>query len=409
MKETYTSAFINFVSEQQRGLNPSYIKTFVEAFPSANDVTLCNMKKVLLDYKKQHEVFFYRASYAQFREEIFTNNSARKYIGNDADKALCDELERFLIDQMNLELNSVYFYRNLTDIPFSAELKIICDTENEHNKVDLSWWNEANCNNKVAALIPHIETPFILTLLQYSWYNYDFSLIKSDIAYRRNIHLFGDVNFSKIDKVNFGTEDKKQVCEHYLLTCRTGLKDIDHCRIQQNITLKKEEILPYWYLTLIEQEFLRLKRDEELLRKIFTRPFATDLLKWHRFYFKYLIDCLHNCEEYKDYPIEKLVPQLKTSKSKRKIANENRALTPLGMSCRKAIIAKIRECRTTADFGALLYKFQYELKFFTKGVLSNNECYLCMQKMGEVHFDSSGDFSNCNKGYNLALNRASKK
>ena len=91
------------------------------------------------------------------------------------------------------------------------------------------------------------------------------------------------------------------------------------------------------------------------------------------------------------------------------MADENRALTPLGMSCRKAIIAKIRECRTTADFGALLYKFQYELKFFTKGVLSQNECYLCMQQMGEVHFDSSGDFSNCNKGYNLAMNRASKK
>jgi hypothetical protein len=132
-------------------------------------------------------------------------------------------------------------------------------------------------------------------------------------------------------------------------------------------------------------------------------------MEWHRYYFDYLVECLHNCEEYKDYPIEKLVPPTKISEPKRKIADESRALTPLGMSCRKAIIAKIRECKTAADFGALLYKFQYELKFFTSDKMSRRSYYQCMQQIGDVHFDSSGDFSNCDKGYNLALKQASKK
>ena len=409
MKEAYTPAFIDFISKQYGGFKPSYIKTFVKAFPSTGDVTQCNIKKVLLDYKKQHKELFDYASYAQFRQEIITINYARQYIENNADETLCNELERFLIDQMKLELNSAYLYRNLSDGAFTVGLNLVCDPSGNYTTAKFSWWNEANCNNKIAALVPHIETQFILTMLRYSWYKYDYNLLESDITYRRNIRLLGDVDFSKIEKVNFGIEDRKNVCEHYLLTCGAGLRDIDDPIVQKNDILKKEEFLPYWYLTLIEQEFLRLKRDEELLRKIFTRPFATDLLKWHRFYFKYLIDCLHNCEEYKDYPIEKLVPQLKTAKSKKKIIDEPRALTPLGMSCRKAIIAKIRECKTTADFGALLYKFQYELKFFTKGVLSKNEYYSCMQQIGDVHFDSSGDFSNCNKGYNLAKNRASKK
>lgn len=409
MKETYTSAFIDFVSKQYGGFKPSYIKTFVKAFPSTSDLTLCNVKQVLLDYKKKFEAYFYRASYSQFREEIITINSARQHIGNSADKSLCDTLERFFIDQMKAELNSAYLYRNLTDGAFILGLYLKCDPEGEHGKVNFSWWNEANCNNKIAALIPHIETPFILTLLRYSWYNYDYNLIESDITYRRNIRLLGDVDFSKIDKVNFGAEDKKQVCEHYLLTCDAGLGDIDHPIVQQYSTLKKEEVHSYWYLTLIEKESVRLKRDQDLLRKICTRSFAADLMRWHNFYFKYLIECLHGCKDYKDYPIEKLVPQLKTAKPKQKSIDETLALTPLGMCCRKAIIAKIRECRTAADFGALLYKFQYDLKFFTKGVLSKNECYLCMQQMGKVHFDSSGDFSNCNKGYNLANKKASKK
>ena len=132
-------------------------------------------------------------------------------------------------------------------------------------------------------------------------------------------------------------------------------------------------------------------------------------MEWHKFYFDYLVECLHNCEEYKDYPIEKLVPQMKLEKIKPKLIDENRALTPLGKSYRRAIVAKIQECKTAADYGALLYKLQYDLGWFTKNRLSRNEYYLVMQQLGKVTFGSSGDFSNCNKGFYQADKEASKR
>lgn len=229
-----------------------------------------------------------------------------------------------------------------------------------------------------------------------------------NVEYRRSIRTLSPFDFSHITKVDWGKYSPRDVCEHYAQEWFGGGLFNFNYRIVEEIT-KQGELPHDWHIILVETEGLRLRKDYTYLQKHFNRRFVTSLMEWHQHYFDYLVENFHNCEEYKDYPIEKLVPQLKISKPKQKIIDETRALTPLGLSCRKSIAAKIRECRTAAGFGALLYKLQYDLKFFTKGVLSNNEYYSCMQQIGKVHFDSSGDFSNCNKGYNLAMKRASKK
>ena len=366
---------------------------------------------VLQDYKNGNHERFATQAFATLWAELCYTNNVRKNTDSERVQKLCVKFEKFLLEKLHEELNPIYFSRNYRDLGFVITFFILCNYDNlpePDENFTLSWWAEENCEDKKAALLPHIETPFIAMLIRYTWYNHLLYRYENDEEYRLNGYTLESLTFSTITKVDFGEYSKRDVCEQYLLTPNCGLREIMDERATH--VKRKEDIPGHWYLTLIERESLHIEKDKDFLKTVVNNTFVNDLLKWHKFYFNYLIDCLHNCEEYKDYPIEKLVPQLKTVKPKRKIIDETRALTPLGMSCRKAIIAKIRECKTAADFGALLYKFQYELKFFnTPDKMSRRSSYLCMQQIGDVHFDSSGDFSNCEKGYILALKQASKK
>ena len=379
-------------------------------YPHASIESLeSSFEGVLQDYKNGNPERFATQAFATLWAELWYTNNVRKNTDSERVQKLCVKLEKFLLKKLHEELNPIYFSRNYRDLGFVITFFILCNYDNlpePDENFTLSWWAEENCEDKKAALLPHIETPFIAMLIRYTWYNHLLYRYENDEEYRLNDYTLEQLDFSTITKVDFGEYSKREVCEQYLLTPNCGLREIMDERATH--VKRKDDIPGHWFLTLIEKESLHLKKDKEFLKTIVNGTFVTSLMSWHKCYFDFLIECLHSYEEYKDYPIEKLVPPTKTE-PKRKLADESRALTPLGMSCRKAIIAKIRECRTAADFGALLYKFQYDLKFFSKGVLSNNEYYLCMQQMGKVHFDSSGDFSNCNKGYNLAMNRAFKK
>ena len=381
-------------------------------YPHASIESLeSSFEGVLQDYKNGNPERFATQAFATLWAELWYTNNVRKNTDSERVRKLCDKLEKFLLEKLHEELNPIHFSRNYRDLGFVITFFILCNYDNlpePDENFTLSWWAEENCEDKKAALLPHIETPFIAMLIRYTWYNHLLYRYENDEEYRLNGYTLESLTFSTITKVDFGEYSKRDVCEQYLLTPNCGLREIVDERATH--VKRKEDIPGHWYLTLIERESLHIEKDKDFLKTVVNNTFVNDLLKWHKFYFNYLIDCLHNCEEYKDYPIEKLVPQLKTVKPKRKIIDETRALTPLGMSCRKAIIAKIRECKTAADFGALLYKFQYELKFFnTPDKMSRRSSYLCMQQIGDVHFDSSGDFSNCEKGYILALKQASKK
>ena len=380
-------------------------------YPHASVESLeSSFEGVLQDYKNGNSERFATQAFATLWAELWYTNNVRKNSDSERVKKMCDKLEKFLLEKLHEELNPIYFSRNNRDLGFVIAFFILCNYDNlpePDENFTLSWWTEENCEDKKAALLPHIETPFIAMLLRYTWYHHLLHCYETDAEYRSNFKTLEQLDFSSITKVDMGEYSKHDVCEQYLLTPNCGLREIMDERATH--VKRKEDIPGHWFLTLIEKESLHLKKDKEFLKTIVNGTFVTSLMSWHKCYFDYLVECLHGYEEYKDYPIEKLVPQLKTVKPKRKIIDETRALTPLGMSCRKTIIAKIRECKTAADFGALLYKFQYELKFFTSDKMSRRSSYLCMQQIGDVHFDSSGDFSNCEKGYILALKQASKK
>ncbi len=361
-----------------------------------------------------HKFVWNRLRFYIIRSELAKANVLRSYAeGNALLLSLCDAVGKHIVSLLQEELSPCNFERNWTDPSFPSMLKTYCLSKESDDSLsrnlETMYWDETQFLDAKKTLIPHLTTPFIFMLIRYTYYHIIVRKMVEDMEYRRSVGFNNSFDFSQVTKVDWGKFSQREVCEKYAITwLGGGLHEIIDSRAFE---IKNQEDVPHeWYLTLVETEGLRLRQDYTYLRKHFNRRFVTSLMEWHRYYFDYLVECLHNCEEYKDYPIEKLIPLTKIPKPKRKIIDETRALTPLGMSCRKAIIAKIRECKTAADFGALLYKFQYELKFFnTPDKMSRRSSYLCMQQIGDVHFDSSGDFSNCDKGYILALKQASKK
>ena len=394
----------------------SFVKFVVDNYPIS---AIKDMESVLMaawEGYKDAQPSWRQLNFSTIKSDLATTNDVCAYAEDNQEAiTLCNSIGDYLVSRLQEVLRPCDFHLNSIDNSFPFVLRTYClsceEADSPAHNLDVRYWEEDYTHGlKPQTIIPHLKTPFVLMLLRYTYYHIVFRRMLDDAEYRRNIGFSPRFDFSKVTKVDWGKYSPREVCEQYAITWKGGALYNNDIIDPLAFKIKNQDEVPHaWYLTLVETEGRRLRQDYTYLRKHFNRRFVASLMEWHQYYFNYLVECLHNCEEYKDYPIEKLVPPTKTSEPKRKIADESRALTPLGMSCRKAITAKIRECRTAADFGALLYKFQYDLKFFSKGILSNNEYYLCMQQMGKVHFDSSGDFSNCNKGYNLAMNRASKK
>lgn len=411
IKDSLPQRFIERVNEYEQSFVGFVVNNYsISALDDIENVLMTAWKGYNDSQPSWRQLNFYT-----IKSDLAITNDVCAYAGDNQEAiTLCNSIGDYLVSRLQEVLLPCNFNLNSIDNSFPFVLRTYClsceETGSPAHNLDVTYWEEDYTHGlRPQTIIPHLKTPFVLMLLRYTYYHIVVRRMLDSVEYRRNIGLSPRFDFSQVTKVDWGKFSPREVCEQYAITWKGGALYNSDIIDPLAYKIKRHDEVPHaWYLTLVETEGRRLRQDYTYLRKHFNRRFVASLMEWHQYYFEYLVECLHNCEEYKDYPIEKLVPPTKTE-PKRKLADESRALTPLGMSCRKAIIAKIRECRTAADFGALLHKFQYELKFFTKGVLSNNECYLCMQQMGKVHFDSSGDFSNCNKGYNLAMNRASKK
>ena len=380
-------------------------------YPHASIESLeSSFEGVLQDYKNGNHERFATQAFATLWAELCYTNNVRKNTDSERVQKLCVKLEKFLLEKLHEELNPIYFSRNYRDLGFVITFFILCNYDNlpePDENFTLSWWAEENCEDKKAALLPHIETPFIAMLIRYTWYNHLLDRYENDEEYRLKCYTLEHLDFSTITKVEMGNYSRREVCEQYALSHNCGLRDIADERVRQ--VKMKEDIPGHWYLTLIEKEALHLKNDEKFLKTIFKASFVSSLMNWHNNYFNYLIECLRSYDEFKEYPIENLLPPAVAEKLKLPIINEHLALTPLGEGCRqKGIIERIEKCRTAADYGALLYKFQFELGYFTKDKLSRNEYYIFMQQIAKVKFCPSGDYSNCNKGFNKARVEASK-
>ena len=406
-----TKAVIDKIFPDERASLIRYFMHVTEMYPHASIESVERLfEDVLQEYVDGNPDHFSTQHFATLWSELWYTNNVRKHSDSNRVQMMCDKLEMFLLKKLHEELNPIHFSRNYRDLGFVISFFILCNYDNlpEPNEdFTLSWWAEENCEDKKAALLPHIETPFIAMLIRYTWYNHLLDRYENDEEYRLKCYTLEHLDFSTITKVEMGNYSRREVCEQYALSHNCGLRDIADERVRQ--VKMKEDIPGHWYLTLIEKEALHLKNDEKFLKTIFKASFVSSLMNWHNNYFNYLIECLRSYDEFKEYPIENLLPPAVAEKLKLPIINEHLALTPLGEGCRqKGIIERIEKCRTAADYGALLYKFQFELGYFTRDKLSRNEYYIFMQQIAKVKFCPSGDYSNCNKGFNKARVEASK-
>ena len=388
---------------------------FVEFFMNSySSPSLTNLDEEVASawsqFRKSIPPYINASLFSTVKSQLIFLNKIRFYDeGNHT--SIYDAIEKLFIKLLQDALKPCNLSSNITDIFFPLILRSYCVSQEpecgQTKALDCGFFYEPDCRDvKNITIIPHITTPFILMLIRYTYYHQLVRKMVADVNYRHFVVFYQDYDFSKVTKVDWGRYSPRDVFEQYVLSYQAGaLEDIGIDYYKYKVK-KFEDIPHHWFLTLVETEGQRLRRDYSFLQKHFDRRFVASLMEWHQFYFDYLVECLHNCEEFKDYPVENLVPSIILKKTKPKTIDENRALTPLGKSCRRAVVAKIQECKTAADYGALLHKFQYESNFFTKNRLSRNEYYLFMQQIGKVKFGSSGDFSNCNKGFYLAEKKA---
>lgn len=256
----------------------------------------------------------------------------------------------------------------------------------------------------------HIVSPFMFLMLRYSYYNTWLQKTISDDDFRRKRATanFRDnrngLRLVEIHDVNTGGVTSKRIYRSLAMLFAQALKGYIETTPQ---AMDADSIDVQSYISMAQMEVSRLGQDERFLREHCQPFFADSLIEWHRGYFAYLIRQIHQFKGYENYQIPEY--RVKEVKKKPKIIDENRALTSLGKSCRRAIVKYIQECQMVSDYGRLLYMFQFEKKFFTLNLLSRNEYYIFMQQIGKVTFCPSGDFSNCNKGFNRAAKEAQER
>jgi len=256
----------------------------------------------------------------------------------------------------------------------------------------------------------HIVSPFMFLMLRYAYYNTWLQKTISDEDFRRNRTTanFRDnrngLRLTEIHDVNTGGVTSKRIYRNFATLFAQALKGYVETTPQ---AVDADSIDVLSYISMAQKEVSRLGQDEQFLRDHCQQFFADSLIEWHRGFFAYLIRQIHQFKGYENYQIPEY--RVKEVKKKPKIIDENRALTSLGKSCRRAIVKYIQECQMVSDYGRLLYQFQFEKKFFTLNLLSRNEYYIFMQQIGKVTFCPSGDFSNCNKGFNRAAKEAQER
>ena len=381
-----------------------------EKFPLSNDA----LDGLWSTYRAEHEDYFTclihvttELSDLNYSEEFFNNNPQYYHIFDYwKDKLLKEELYNLLSPE-NLLSWSTFEIVTLDMFYDMLEFELGIDSTSDLTESILDMEDGLDLMGKLM----HIVSPFMFLILRYTYYQTWLKKTTVNDDFRRNratANYISDKNglrLIELHDVNTGGMPAKRIYKNFANLFSQSIKGYLETTPR---AIDENNIDVLTYISMAQLEVSRLGSDESFLREHCQSFFVDSLIEWHRGYFAYLINEIHKFNGYEKFQIPEY--RIMEVKKKKKIIEEPRALTPLGMSCRKAIIAKIRECKTAADFGALLYKFQYELKFFnTPDKMSRRSSYLCMQQIGDVHFDSSGDFSNCDKGYILALKQASKK
>jgi len=250
----------------------------------------------------------------------------------------------------------------------------------------------------------HIISPFIFLMMRYSFFQTWLQKTIASDDFRHNRACAGyllknkGLRLAELHDINMGGYPAKRIYSRFATMFARAMRAYMEAHPRAIDDANTEVIT---YISMANVEVARLGQDECLLRKHCHPFFVDSLIEWHRGYFAYLIHLIHQFKGYENYQ----VPNYRVTevKKKPKVIDENRALTQLGKSCRRAVVKKIQDCRTAADYGKLLYQLQFVYKYLTPNLLSRNDYYLFMQQIAQVKFCPTGDFSNCNKGFQAAM------
>lgn len=381
-----------------------------EKFPLSNDA----LDGLWSTYRSEHEDYFTclihvttELSDLNYSEEFFNNNPQYYHIFDYwKDKLLKEELYNLLSPE-NLLSWSTFDIVTLDMFYDMLEFELGIDSTSDLTESILDMEDGLDLMGKLM----HIVSPFMFLMLRYTYYQTWLKKTTVNDDFRRNratANYISDKNglrLIELHDVNTGGMPAKRIYKNFANLFSQSIKGYLETTPR---TIDENNIDVLTYISMAQLEVSRLGSDESFLREHCQSFFVDSLIEWHRGYFAYLINEIHKFNGYEKFQIPEY--RIMEVKKKKKIIVESRVLTPLGMSCRRAIAAMIQDCKTAADFGALLYRFRHELKFFKgEDKISRRSCFICMQQIGKVHFDSSGDFSNCDKGYNFAKTQASKK
>ena len=383
-----------------------------EKFPLSNDA----LDGLWSTYRAEHEDYFTCLTHVttelsdlNYSEEFFNNNPQYYHIfGYWKDKLLEEELYNLLSPE-NLLSWSSFEIVTLDMFYDMLEFELGIDSTSELDESILDTDDSMDLMGKLM----HIVSPFMFLMLRYAYYQTWLKKTTVNDDFRRNratANYISDTNglrLMELHDIHTGGMSAKRIYKNFAKLFSQSIKG---SIAEMPRAIDEDDIDVLTYISMAQLEVSRLNSDEAFLREHCQSFFVDSLIEWHRGYFAYLIHEIHEFDGYEKFQIPGY--RIEEVQNRKKILDETRALTELGLKprCRQIIANMIKDCKTAAELGALLYKFQSKMMYFKgEDKISRRYCYKCMQQIGNVHFDSCGDFSNCDKGYNLASEKASKK
>ena len=262
----------------------------------------------------------------------------------------------------------------------------------------IAYWSPGM--NKVDyTLYPHVKisNPLFLTLIRISYYNLWLQKVRDDETFRNSLteDSYG-LDFNEIKRINIGRYRVEDVLWYYAfspvaLTCIAFEWEMGGLN-EKTIKLK-------WILQMVTDELLSRGKDKKIITEYFSKSLYDSLCQWQDRYIAYLVSVLRSFKGYENFQVSEF-----TIKENKKIINEFKGLSrPTQTYDRLYIQKKVRECKASdVEYGKLLFRLQHDFpQPITVGALKRTEYYLLLQQIGKVKFAVNGDYSNCNRGYNM--------
>ena len=339
-------------------------------------------------------------------EEAFINHPELYHIFDYwKDKLLLEELPNLLSPE-NLISWSTFDFVTLDMFYDMLEVEFGVDPTSELNESILDTGDSLDLMGKLM----HIVSPFILLMLRYAYYQTWLKKTTVNDEFRRKratANYVSDTNglrLSELHDVYTGGLSARRIYKSFANLFSQSIKEYI---AQTPRAINEDDIDVQTYISMAHLEVSRLGSDEAFLREHCQPFFVDSLIEWHRGYYAYLIHEIHSFDGYEKYQIPGY--RIEEVQNQKKKIDIDEILTPLGRPCcERVILPMVKECKTAAEFGELMYKLQRVYHYVQDNPRVRNKAYMFLQKIAKLKFDSNGDFSNCNKGWSSANKKAQK-